>query len=272
MVDPLNRTVGLYQCSIPTSLAIEGAAHTGERADLKGRPPIEDFESVWFNLRTLIRNAHNAFDRDDQTMLTTDVLIKTVEDDWEAVQQAIHTHNPQCDVELYLCTYEGISKRLPHANFKNSTTGKQMVYEALEKDVIRHFMAEYKDTLKVFKQELSGSKRCVLVTHLPLDMVSSSKFPDLRLLESHTGVVKGPMQWWTKLNVKRDGPVIPFNLMMQIFGDSSTFSPQPLKIRKALLNISEKRHWHPLTTVSKIMQDVSLEHEPHLHAFLRQYQ
>lgn len=273
MTDTLDREMGLYQCSIATSLAIEGAAHTGERTDLKGQPPIHEFECVWFNLRTLIRNAFNAYESQHRDTLLVDTLIATVEEDWSAVQAAIKSHVPNCEVSLYLCTYDGIGRILPHANFKGSTTGKQMVYESLEKDVMRHFMNEYKETLKEFKWKLNGDKRCVLVTHHPMDLVSASNFPDLLLLESHTGAVKGPKHWWTKLAIKRDGPIIPFNLtMLQIFGDGAMLKPQPLKIRQTLLKISEKRHWHPLTTMSKILQDVQLEYEPHLVTFLRQYQ
>lgn len=272
MTDLLDRTVGLYQCSIGTSLAIEGAAHTGDKVDLKGTPPIYKFESVWFNLRTLIRNAYNSYDKDFQESLLVDTLIKTVEDDWALVQQGIQGHVPECEVVLYLCTYERISAALPNAAFRNSTTSKQMIYEALEKDVIYHFMEEYKDTLQQFRWKLKGSKRCTIITHIPLDLVSASQFPAMELLESHTGALKGPKDWWTKMSVKKDGPIIPFNLaMLQIFGDNATLKPQDLKVRKRLLEISEKRHWHPLTTLSKIKQDVTLEYEPHLVEFIRKF-
>ncbi|MFX3814462.1 hypothetical protein ACJBSI_11375, partial [Streptococcus suis] len=71
------------------------------------------------------------------------------------------------------------------------------------------------------------------------------------------------------MKIKKDGPVIPFcRAMLVVFGDSAMFSPQPIKVRKLLLEISVKGNWHPLTTMAKIEQDVKLAHEPYLLDFI----
>lgn len=272
LVDVSLRALGWFGASVGTSLAFERITNTGEFEGKDQAPLIRDMESIWINLRTLIRNAHNAIDTKDQTYVTGQQLAEAVAEDWEAINVAVVEANPNCEVKLYLCTYEGINSEFPNANFRNSTTTKQLSYETVERDVISYFLDNYSEELMKFKWQLSGSKGCVLLTHLPLDLVSYPKFPSLKLLESHTGAVKERRHWHTKMKVKKDGPVIPFcRAMLVIFGDSSMFSPQPIKARKTLLEISSKGKWHPLTSMAKIEQDVRLANEPFLLDFITQY-
>lgn len=272
LVDVSSRTLGWFGASIGTSLAFERITNTGEFEQTFDKPPIQDMESVWINLRTLIRNAHNAVETQDQMYITGEALSEAVSEDWEAINNAVAEVNPNCELRLYLCTYEGINEEFPNANFRNSSTTKQLSYETVERDVISYFLDNYSEELLKFKWQLSGSKGCVLLTHLPLDLVSYPKFPSLKLLESHTGAIKERRHWHTKMKIKKDGPVIPFcRAMLVIFGDSSMFSPQPIQARKTLLKISEKSKWHPLTSMAKIEQDVKLAHEPHLLDFIKQY-
>lgn len=272
LVDIGMRKLGWFGASIGTSLAFERISNTGEFQENEGAPLIQDMESIWINLRTLIRNANNAVESQDQIYLTGQQLSEAVAEDWDAINNAVAEVNPNCELRLYLCTYEGINAEFPNANFRNNRTTKQLSYETVERDVISYFLDNYSEELLKFKWQLSGSKGCVLMTHLPLDLVSYPKFPSLKLLESHTGAVKERRHWHTKMNIKKDGPVIPFcRSMLVIFGDSSMFSPQPIKARKTLLEISSKNQWHPLTTMAKIEQDVKLAHEPHLLDFIKQY-
>lgn len=272
LVDVSMRALGWFGASVGTSLAFERITNTGEFEQKFDKTLIQDMESIWVNLRTLIRNAHNAIDTQDQQYVTGQQLAEAVAEDWEAIVSAVQETNPNCDIELYLCTYEGINGEFPEANFRNSSTTKQLSYETVERDVISYFLDNYSEELMKFKWQLSGSKGCVLLTHLPLDLVSYPKFPSLKLLESHTGAVKERRHWHTKMKIKKDGPVIPFcRAMLVVFGDSAMFSPQPIKARKLLLEISVKGNWHPLTTMAKIEQDVKLAHEPYLLDFIKQY-
>lgn len=272
LVDLSSRALGWFGASIGTSLPFERITNTGEFEQTFDKPPVQDMESIWLNLRTLIRNAHNAVETQDQQYINGHQLAEAVVEDWEAVIGAVTEANPNCEVKLYLCTYEGINDEFPNANFRNNSTTKQLSYETVERDVISYFLDKYSEELLKFKWQLSGSKGCVLLTHLPLDLVSYPKFPSLKLLESHTGAIKERRHWHTKMKIKKDGPVIPFcRVMLVIFGDSSMFSPQPMKARKTLLEISRKSNWHPLTSMAKIEQDVKLAYEPHLLEFIKQY-
>lgn len=270
----IDRDVSLYTgISMGTSLAIEGAFLFGEHQDKPGEPAGLKFQSLWINLRTIIRNSVNGFNATQLDNIRGIDVYEAVKSDIEGIRTHVGIHNPDCAVELYLCTYEGISKAWPNVNFrKESPTLKQQLLEVIDREVISVYLEDHIEELKQFKWELSGESGCVLLTHLPTDMLSYYRFPSMALLESHTGIVKERKDWWTKLNVKKDQPVIPFHKeMLLIFGDKNMISPQPLAIRKRLLEISEKCRWHSLTTMSKVMNDIKLEHEPHLMEFVAKY-
>lgn len=272
MVDKLDRQLGLLGMSIATSLALEGLFSEGEYAERDEVPAINHTEDLYVNIRTLMRNAYNAFDTDKKIRLTGNDIIDCVVDDWEAIKDAIESRNPAVKVTLYLCEYKSLNNVFKNANFKNNSTAKQVHYETIERDLYKYFREKLTDELIVYDLEIKGERECVLLSHLPLDLLSKSNFPKLSLLESHTGTIKEPRKWNTKLNVKRDGPIVPFNKpMLLIFGDGVMFAAQPMKIRKLLLKISEKRKWNSLTTVSKIMNDIKLEHEPNALEFVARY-
>lgn len=264
------RTIGWSGASIGTSLAFEAITNTGEFENIEPAKVL-DMESIWLNLRTLSRNAINAFSTEEKPYLKIDTVIEAVNEDIAALRTLIEGLNPNCDLRVYLCTYESANKDFPDAKFKNSNTPKQQQIETLDRGVFKYFVEESDEELLKFDWRLKGHKRCVLLTHLPLDLVSHDKFPELLLLESHTGKLKARKDWHTKINKGKTDAIIPFNkAMLVIFGDAM-FSPQPMPIRKMLLKISEKRQWHPLTTIAKIVQDIELEYEPHLLEFVRKY-
>ncbi len=272
MLDLSTRTISWIGASMGTSLAIERITHTGEFSTEEGEPLINGIDALWINLRTLIRNCHNAVETTYQPYIEGVKLAEAVYEDWLAINTALEEAAPNCELKLYLCTYEDINRDFPDANFRNSNTAKQLAYTANEKGVIKYFLDKHDEELTKFKWSLKGEKGCVLLTHLPLDLVSHDKFPSLRLLESHTGAVKERRHWFTKLNIKKDGPIIPFNkMMLTIFGDGAMFAAQPIKVRKLLLALSEKKQWHQLTSEAKMLQDIRLEHEPHLLDFVRKY-
>lgn len=272
MVESFDRTTGVYNISIGTCLALESITNTGEFEGFHEKPPYLTIDCIYLNLRTLIRNAINAFESKHHMQLNTHTLIECVEEDYEEYVGTIAEYNTNCEVVLYLCDYRELSEVFPYCKFKNSTTAKQHIVEALTREVIGYFQEEYKSNLKVTRWKLEGEKkRCVIQTHLPLDLMSHKHFTELRLLESHTGKIKERREWHTKLHGVKD-VIIPLNLaMLQIFGDGAMISPQDLKARKMLIEIARKRGWHAMTTNDKINSDIRLEHEPYLLDFYRRY-
>ena len=270
-VNSIDRTTGHFRCSIGTSLALEAISHTGEFADNKGELPIKTIECLWFNLRTLVRNAMQAFTSEQFLYLTTDAVIESVEEDIETIKQFMADYAPSANLEFYFCTYKGLDKTLKLAKFRQSNTAIQQLAESIQRGCADHFTAK-EGLLKQFAWKLEGKLKTTILTHYPLDLVSYYRFPDLQLLESHTGAIKSRKDWPSKMNLGKDIVCIPFNIAtLQIFGDSAMFSPQDLKIRRLLIKIGEKRKWNALTSYNLMLTHVKLEYEPFLLEFMTRY-
>ena len=272
----LDRALGFYSISIGTSLAFEKISYTGEHDNLAaggfGPPPIASIGNLMVNLRTLIRNAIESYPSGALGTLTTAQVIETVEDDWVGVKNIVAKESPQTSLSMYVCTYRGLDTKFPMAKFRQRDSDKQLLLVALENGTLDHFLTKRTDEVKEFDWRLDGSEETTLLTHYPLDLTSYYQFPDLKLLESHTGAIKTRKDWPSKLNKKKDVVCVPFNTTtLQIFGDSHMFSPQDLKIRNMLIKIGEKRGWNALTPYSKMREDIKLEYEPHLLEFISRY-
>lgn len=271
MLSTLERTFGFYPISIATSMAFEGITRVGEYRDRPGEPEIEKIPALWINIRTLARNAIGAFNKDQIDQLTGPLVKETILTDLNGILNIMHEY-PNVELNFYICEYHDLDRDWPDVRFKKSETAKQRQHEALERGMVTALREELDGHLLVFNWKLSGKKRTVLLTHMPMDLLSYYEFPDLELLESHTGVIKTRRHWFTKLNIDKELTVIPFNrATLCIFGDKVMILPQDLKARRRLIDIGKKRGWNPMTTTSKMISDVQLEYEPFLVEFLRRY-
>ena len=272
-MEKLDRVLGLTGMSIATSLALEGFTHTGEYSDRTGKVPVNDYNLVLLNVRTIIRNGINAFASKDQLLLSSKLIYEVVVDDIEQFIFTLAEVNIDIDVRPYICLFNKLDKMYPEANLKEPTSNKQKLLHAIEADVIKRLIDTKFKNLIVTESQLSAETNSAILTHMPIDLIWRYNFPKLDLLESHTGLIKDKTKWWTKLaTVKKDGPVIPFDIMMlQVFGDGSLFNPAPIGIRRSILEISNKRGWHGLTTISKIKQDIKLSGDKELYEFISKF-
>lgn len=271
MIKSYDRNFGIYNISIATSLAIEGATHTGEYDDANAKDfPLRN-KLLMVNLRTLFRNAMNAFPTELQNRMTIGPLIDSVREDMDGILSTLKSVEPDCVVSFYYCTYKKINDRYQKANFYNATTDKQKAYRALEEDFFKNMEKVIGDIHEVTEYEIdiSASKPTVLLTHHPIDLLSVENFPSLSLLESHTGKVKGPSEWTSKLTGKPE--MIPFSKMtLTLFGDGVVFAPQPIKFRKMILELAKKYKWNYKTSDTRIIEAVKRAYEPHLVKLLRE--
>lgn len=271
MIKSYDRVFGIYNISVATSLALEGATHTGEYEDAKASEfPLRN-KLLMVNLRTLFRNAINAFPTDTQKRLTIGPIVDSVREDMEGILTTLKSIEPECEVKFYYCTYKKVNDRYPKANFYNANTEKQKHYRALEEDLFANLEKVIGGNLEVTEYEidLDSNKPTVLLTHHPIDLLSAPNFPSLSLLESHTGKVKGPSEWASKLTNKPE--MIPFSKMtLTLFGDGVVFAPQPLKFRKLILELAKKYKWTYKTPDTRIIEAVKRGYEPHLVKLLRE--
>lgn len=262
----IDRKYGYYNVSISTSLALEGFFHTGEYESNLGAVLTDRFDVMMVNLRTLFRNAFNAFE-EGRDYIDGSLMYECVLEDMINLIAVLSEAAPNIKVEFYFCEYTKLDKMFPRAKFRNSNTPKQMVYEAIEREVYTN-LCEFYD-IKVFETWPSNSKRTLLLSHFPLDLVDQrERFPQLTLLESHTGKLKGSSMWYTKINGKKEN--IPFcKAMLVIYGDNVMFGPQDLKVRNVIAKCAEKYKWTQATTLERVIACLKLINEPHAAEFVR---
>ncbi|AXH70818.1 hypothetical protein [Vibrio phage BONAISHI] len=100
-------------------------------------------------------------------------------------------------------------------------------------------------------------KRVWMLTHTGIDLLNRNRFLNLQLLESHSGGLKGPADWITKITNNEDYMRIPFNLLsLSVFGDGKYLKGWPLRYRKMLKRIAEANNWTPMTTNQKIVANL----------------
>lgn len=255
-----SRDKGHYSISMGTSYALEGALGTGPNDKKTNPPPIKEYDAVWINVFTLFRNLLAAIKKEAlQTIQPSELLPGLIEDIYGtvyALEKAKHGLRPV----FYLNDYRTVTKVYSHAKLKQSITAWQQMMDGLQVETLRLLVASRLEVdVKSFGLKITGDHpKTLMLTHMALDLLNSAAFKKLDLLESFTGEIKPKAKWYTKFTTKEHMERMPFNgFTLQVFGDQSTFfSPQPAKIKKAVIAIAEAQHWTPLTTMEKIKVNV----------------
>ncbi len=266
------REQGQIPISIATSLALEGAFGILEDHP-NANPPIHRFEVLYINLRTLLRNIAGSVDADTNAVLTAEDLSSTMVNELQIIEAAVKQFTAgKVEVVPYVCEYKALKRLFPHAMLKVTTSDKQTFAHIRETNALLDFEEKMGWIYsKKFDMEFEKDNRTALIlTNYAIDLLQRYKFTSLSLLESHTGAVKPPAMWYTKLNNGKELTTIPFDRMtIQMFGDGSNlFSPFPIKIRRAIVAISEKNKWTPMSTKALILESVKKERDPVLEALI----
>lgn len=247
--------------SIATALAVESACGVHPEIEVK-TAPIREVKGLWINLRTMVRNLMGSMDKMARAAVTPQDAAETLVEEFSIIESAIvNATQGAVPVTFYHCTYSSLKRMFPKALLKVPSTVLQREYAAFEKDTIAALrdMGSGSD-LRAFDVELVGTHPSVfLVTHLAVDLLSRKFFDKLQLLESHTGAIKQPATWNTKLTNGRKLERMPFNaITLQLFGDGSTqFNAYPVKFKRAVEDIAEVHKWTPLTTKEKMLYGFS---------------
>lgn len=236
-----SRAVGELPLSIGTSLAIEALK------DVNG------YDSLWINVKTLYRNIYEACDRELLNKLEANGIADIISDEISFIRRHLTV---KMKVVIYDLGYKGLEKRYPKALLKTANTDRQIAYQKMMDETIDIVIGEDFDQKIEFDagSELRGEPtKSLIMTHYPVDLLSRTKFRQLRLLESHTGVIKGRSEWFTKLQNGREMNFLPFNkFTIQIFGDGKHFSGYPPKVKKAVMTMAIENRWTSVTTNDKV--------------------
>ena len=250
------REKGAFPISVGTSLAIEGAC--GIYPDRPVDPaPLSQVKEIWVNVRTLIRNIFGCLPSELKDLATPDVVLPALIEEISIIESAVTKHSMgMVRVVFYVCDYTSLTRKFPKALLRSPKTPKQQVQAAMEEGTVRALLGEgVPQDLRTFRYEITGRHPAALIiTHLPVDLLSRYSFTDLKLLESHTGAVKPQPQWSSKLTGGKELTNIPFNTFsLQVFGDNGNqFGAMLASIRRDVLRLAEEDKWTAVTTSDKI--------------------
>lgn len=217
------------------------------------------YEYLFINIRTAYRNFHGSFEQADEVPITEfqDEFLNELLQIKTIVSEAIHS---PIQPVFYLCTNKSINASFKYAKLKQAATNIQLNYDALERKVIQWLSeSQFKTQIKLYDCLVKGSNcSALMITHLPLDLLSDPEFKKLDLLESHTGAIKGSSEWITKITSNPAYRNLPFNIMtLQILGDKATqFNSMGVKYITPVVEVAERKRWSAATTKAKIKFDI----------------
>lgn len=253
------REVGQIEVSIGTSLALESAFNI--HPDIKHKsPPIKNYDLLYINLSTLFRNLHASLTSENQNMVSVNDYVDVLLSEANVIDGQVQDKtNSSVKVVFYFNDiYPTLERKYRYASIKKPTTDRQLIYQQTHDEVLQRTIPLLDGLeVKFFNHDLKDNGRCLIMTHYSVDLLSKYGFDKLDLLESHTGRIKPPSEWGSKLGIKDD--TIPFNhFTLQLFGDGSTlFSAQPIKFRRAVIDIAKRDRWSAITTMAKIKQSLN---------------
>lgn len=262
-----DREVGGLPISIGTSFAIESACGILQDRDEQGNPiptkpkpaPLNNVKELWINIRTLFRNLYGAIPKEVKELTLPKHLVMALHEEIQIINATVaKITGGSVEVVYYLCTYEGLPKKFPKSQIKEPKTDKQISQWGLEQNTVRVMLGSHPE-IRRFNVDIEGNHpNAFILSHCAVDLLSRHNFRSLQLLESHTGKIKPHTQWNTKLSNGKELSNIPFNrLTLQVFGDGPVFfSPMPIKIRKALLEIADQYKWTSVTSKEKMLYGI----------------
>jgi len=264
-----HRAIGIeYPVSIGTAKAMVGLL--GGLSD-QTSPEIQKYGRVALNLRTLVRNFGDSLQKEHSLRNDVSYASNVVWSEIVTLKRIIENVLGKSSVIIYCCDMSSrkLEREFPRARIKVPATPKQQIYAEYEHRVIENIL--HLDTESLIQVgdlwSVSANHKTVMLTHTPVDLLSRYNFDELTLLESHTGALKGHLQWSSKLTGASNR--IPFDrAMIQLFGDGTTFLTGPLAIKKFILELAEKKRWTGMTTQDYVLSSVKDAGESETHIYL----
>ena len=246
------RTLGSLGMSVGTSLAFEEMPAGG----------LVRVDSFLVNIRTLVRNAQQAYEVKSSNYNNVEVIYKDVKKDIELLAKHLNNlrGNSPRTLTLYYTKNEGFKSKYPFAVLWEPTTERQKAFHYVAKQITTKLLKEYKDVITVINVGVpSYMGQGVVLTHHPIDLAECNSIGRLKLLESHTGNLKGYTEWYTKLTGGNDLFYMPLNrLTIQTFGDKSTdFKSQSQGIKDIVKDLAVKKKWTSATSFAKVKSDIN---------------
>jgi hypothetical protein len=275
LFDPLSyREVGKYPISIGTSLAIESI--TGIHDDRLGKVDVLEYDCLWLNIRTLLRNMLGAMKSVSGPTPGASDYAESLVSEIESITQTVSEVSiNKCRVMCYYSNYSEVERKHKGAVVRVFTTDKQKETFRTSKEILLKLFQKIKERNIPFigiNDLITGQppSKNLILTHYAYDLLANSSNFKLTLVESHTGAVKSKALWHTKYLDGKNLPMIPFNrLFLQVFGDKETFRPMDHKLRKEIVDTATQYRWNSNTSMSMINYSLSQLKNPFAKDFLK---
>jgi hypothetical protein len=236
--------------SIPLDAAIE--KYTEGIAEVTSNTYTLDNTTLYVNMETMVRNAINCFDKSEGDINLKETIRSRIQEDILLFKDYMLTAH-DTNVIVYQPNYKNI-KTTTISNLLYSTKKKK-------KDLFLHRECLKKvdglEDKKIFSSftRKDGKASCAILTHYPMDLIEYNKFKRFFLFESHTGKIKRPSQFSTKINIKKElSEYIPFiKVMLVVFGDKTIHSGLQKDIKKKVIEIAKESNWTSMTTHNRAM-------------------
>lgn len=217
------------------------------------------FKFIVINVRTLLRNLINSIPSTQVDYVDIRVLALTLGEEVSCIKSELEKIG--MSVVFYCSRYRFMERILPGVNLKVPQTQVQKINTVRDDEVIKLLLKHPSVKVVMFEPcviNFTRKERTLMLSHHAVDLMSSSNFIDLTLIESFTGALKDKSEWHTKLTNGKKLDRIPFTgLTLTVFGDNGIqITPQPYKIKKAVLDTAEKNNWTTITKPNAIKNDL----------------
>lgn len=244
---------GIMDLSIGTDLAFETLT-SNEDASVK---PVQ-FDELWINIRTLIRNTSSAMRKE---LRTEQNILDNVLSDIEILSNTDDAWGSSRKIVLYNTTAKYVKTMVPYGDVKIPNTVKQKAARDLEYGVLNRIKELKVPMVESDTKFGNPAAKALLITHLPTDLLSRYGFADVSLLESHTGVIKTFPEWTTKILTtanRKYASNLPFNkLTLTVMGDGNReLQAKPRVLVAAYLALAVDNNWKATTSQEKIRTNI----------------
>ncbi len=255
-----NREKGEVPVSIGTALALAGLIGKHPDRPEEKTPPIEGVQLLMVNIRTLFRNLLGAVDRTEKPYLKEQHIVPALIEEISVISAFVTEFtNGRTQALFYVGQYKHLTdERFKGASLKVPTTAAQLAYSQLEQAAVELLKRkELHGNVIEFSGPISGNyPKTAILTHMPVDLLEKNKFQKLELLESHTGALKPPAMWGSKL-AGQNTQALPFNVFtLKVFGDGVSISGKRPSVKRAIMDVAMSDRWNGLSTMALIENSV----------------
>lgn len=264
------REKGKVPISIGTSLAFESLLNIHD--DLKHKiPPYLETEVIWINVKTLFRNLWGAIPRIRHDLVSDMQLAEALIFEMEMIRDVCRNECRGLEVVYYLPNYFGLGTinnevllRMDNTELQKNYTKRmirtlEIVLKRYNQGMDINNVSDRNHMIRIYNNQITDreTRKTFIISSYAYDLTAYRKFSNLKLLETHTGAIKGRELWYTKYENHSAVPPMPFRLdLLTILGDKTLFRTKVPKLRQTIIELAKANRWTPLTTTDKIRMNI----------------